>query len=110
MADVHPKVKELLSRTYHDQRSEAWLQLREGRPQQLQAETQRIDAAADAAAEKSGDAEEFGFLLHVDLVGAAGERHDVVDSPLVVVPEKKSRSPRQLSAGARRRFRRGRGV
>lgn len=30
MADVHPKVKELLSRTYHDQRSEAWLQLREG--------------------------------------------------------------------------------
>jgi putative phage-type endonuclease len=30
MADVHPKVKELLGRTYHDQRSEAWLQLREG--------------------------------------------------------------------------------
>jgi hypothetical protein len=27
----------------------AWLQLREGRPQQLQAESQRIDAAADAA-------------------------------------------------------------
>lgn len=30
MAAVHPKVKELLGRTYHDQRSEAWLQLREG--------------------------------------------------------------------------------
>ncbi len=29
----------------------AWLQLREGRPQQLQAETGRIDAAADAAIE-----------------------------------------------------------
>lgn len=30
MADVHPKVKELLARTYHDQRSQAWLQAREG--------------------------------------------------------------------------------
>ena len=29
----------------------AWLQLRDGRPQQLQAETERIDAAADAAIE-----------------------------------------------------------
>jgi predicted PurR-regulated permease PerM len=48
--------------------------------------------------------------MAVALVSAAGERHDVVDSPLVAVPEKKSRSPRQLSSGARRRFRRGRGV
>ncbi|MFM9036655.1 MAG: AI-2E family transporter [Actinomycetota bacterium] len=48
--------------------------------------------------------------MAVALVSAAGERHDVVESPLVDVPEKKSRQSRQLSTGARRRFRRGRGV
>ncbi len=48
--------------------------------------------------------------MAVAVVGAAGERHDLVDSPLIAVPEKKARKSRDLSAGARRRFRRGRGA
>lgn len=48
--------------------------------------------------------------MAVAVIGAAGERHDLVDSPLIAVPEKKARKSRDLSAGARRRFRRGRGA
>jgi len=48
--------------------------------------------------------------MAVAVVGAAGERHDLVDSPLIAIPEKKTRKSRDLSAGARRRFRRGRGA
>jgi predicted PurR-regulated permease PerM len=48
--------------------------------------------------------------MAVALVGAAGERHELIDNPLVDVAEKKPRRAHDLSPGARRRFRRGRGV
>ena len=48
--------------------------------------------------------------MAVALVGAAGERHELIANPLVESAERKPRPERALSAGARRRFRRGRGV
>jgi predicted PurR-regulated permease PerM len=48
--------------------------------------------------------------MAVALVGASGERHELIQNPLVESPERKPRPERDLSAGARRRFRRGRGV
>lgn len=48
--------------------------------------------------------------MAVALVGAAGERHDLIQNPLVESTERKPRPERDLSVGARRRFRRGRGV
>ena len=48
--------------------------------------------------------------MAVALVGAAGERHELIDNPLVEMAEKKPRRSHDLSPGARRRFRRGRGV
>lgn len=48
--------------------------------------------------------------MAVALVGASGERHELIQNPLVESPERKPRPERDLSTGARRRFRRGRGV
>lgn len=48
--------------------------------------------------------------MAVALVGASGERHELIQNPLVESPERKPRPERDLSVGARRRFRRGRGV
>ena len=48
--------------------------------------------------------------MAVALVGASGERHELISNPLVESTERKIRPERELSAGARRRFRRGRGV
>ncbi|MEY3618489.1 MAG: hypothetical protein RL726_1187 [Actinomycetota bacterium] len=48
--------------------------------------------------------------MAVALVGASGERHELIQNPLVESPERKPRAERDLSVGARRRFRRGRGV
>ena len=51
--------------------------------------------------------------MAVALASAAGERHELVDNPLVQVPDKTSRRSRKrhdASAGERRRLRRGRGA
>lgn len=48
--------------------------------------------------------------MAVALVGASGDRHELIENPLVESTERASRPVRNLSVGARRRFRRGRGV